>query len=189
MLAILLALAVAQPTNDNLGGRGSARLPRDGRCSSRDGTCGSTPLPPQSGLVLWLDGSNVDLAGNSTITDATTVSTWKNRSATTGDFTAISSNATPYANVNTNEGSVSFDGVYDQMVGANSGTPLNFISSTGVFDVVIAHRPRNTENGDSRRIFGTAEGNTGLASSGSPRLTLRRRRSAIGFSWGTAFPS
>ena len=53
MLALLLALSLAQPAA--VGYRGSDRIPRDNRCSSRDGTCG--------GLVnsfLMSVGGNLD---------------------------------------------------------------------------------------------------------------------------------
>jgi len=56
MLYLLLALALAQPAGTARNARGSSRLPRDGRCSSRDVTCGRPPaffeFAPASGAGM-----------------------------------------------------------------------------------------------------------------------------------------
>jgi len=117
-----------------------------------------------TGALVLLTSDNVDGSDNSTLAMAGDVTAWVNEGdAAVADFEVQSVRARPYMKKSRYEKAVAFDGQFSLLRSVGSKTPLGFIHSTGVFDVVLCFRRRNTPSVLERRIFGGAEGQKGLA--------------------------
>jgi hypothetical protein len=123
-------------------------------------------VSPPAGWAFWLSGTNIDGAGNNGISNDQPITSWSSAPATSvADFAAVAAAVTdggqPHA-VTSGENSVAFTGVYNQVVSPNSGHILNSVNSTGVFDLFLKVRRRNTTINGERRITGDSEGQAGL---------------------------
>lgn len=129
--------------------------------------------------ALYLNADNVDGLDNELIAHGGDVSAWKTEgSAGLADFTAVGADeptklrANPYMKKSATEQSVAFDGVFNQLTSVGSAGLLNFIHTTGVFDLFLVHRRR--AGGNERRLFGCSGG------SGQKGIQVLQQMGAVG---------
>jgi len=113
--------------------------------------------------ALFLNANNVDGLDNELLVHGADVSAWfAEGSALLADFTPVGADeptklrANPYMKKSSTEQSVAFDGVFNQLTSIGSASLLNFIHTTGVFDLFLVHRRR--AGGNERRLFGCSGG-------------------------------
>lgn len=115
---------------------------------------------PSSGLKLLLNVNDVDGVGNALLEDGFDVTKW------------VATGVNPFKIVNTTYGytrrkpkfksssqekAVAFDGVYNLLTSPGSGTALNFLHQTGVFDCLLVFRRVAPSIGSAtRNILGNA---------------------------------
>lgn len=129
--------------------------------------------------AMYLNANNIDGEDNLLVAHGDDVSSWKvEGSAALDDFLpvgateAVRLRANPYLKKSNVETSVAFDGVYNQLTSDGSASKLNFIHTTGVFDLLFVARRR--ASGSARRIFGCSGG------SGQKGLQLLQQTGAAG---------
>lgn len=123
------------------------------------------PAPP-AGWASWMNGANVDGVGNNGLSGDSIISSWADVPAgVVADYASVAASIADGGQphfVTSGEQSVAFTGVYNQVISPNSGHVLNSINATGVGDVFLQLRRRNTTINGERRISGDSEGQAGF---------------------------